>query len=261
MKVIDVHAHVFPKQVAQKAVDHLSTYYSYKMHGNGTFEDLLNSAKDAGVEKLVVHSTATKAAQVEHINDFTSGFINENIVGFGSLHKDYENYEKEIERIISLGLKGIKLHPDFQLFDIDDEKMFPIYECLEGRLPILFHVGDNKSPHSHPKKLARVMELFPKLTVIGAHLGGYSQWEEAEEYLIGKNLYIDTSSVFRVLSEKEVTRLINKHDINKVLFGTDYPLERHDYPLKHILNLELSDDKKEKIFYDNAYNLLFKGEK
>ncbi len=258
MKVIDVHAHVFPKAVAQKAVDNLGTYYSYNMCGKGTFEDLKESAKSAGIENLVIHSTATKASQVENINDFTSGFINENIVGFGSLHRDYENYEKEIDRIIGLGLKGIKLHPDFQMFDIDDEKMFPIYECLEGRLPILFHVGDKKSNHSHPKKLARVLKNFPKLTAIAAHLGGYSMWDEAQEYLIGKNLYIDTSSTFRFLTEQQVANIINKHDINKVLFGTDYPLERHEYPLKHVLNLELSDDKKQKILYDNAYNLLFK---
>lgn len=258
MKVIDVHAHVFPDAVAQKAVDNLRTYYSYTMHGNGKFGDLKASAEEAGIEKLVIHSTATKSYQVEDVNNFTSSLIGENVIGFGSVHPDYPEKEKEIERIISLGLKGIKLHPDFQKFNIDDEKMFPVYEYLSGKLPILFHVGDINSDCSNPKRLARVVDLFPHLTVIAAHLGGYSQWDEAEEYLIGKDIYIDTSSTFRALSDERIERIIKKHDINKVLFGTDYPLERHKGTVEHTLRLNLSDDAKEKILYTNAYNLLCK---
>lgn len=258
MKVIDVHAHVFPDAVAQKAVDNLRTYYSYTMHGNGKFDDLKASAEEAGIEKLVIHSTATKPYQVEDVNNFTSSLIGENVIGFGSVHPDYPEKEKEIERIISLGLKGIKLHPDFQKFNIDDEKMFPVYEYLSGKLPILFHVGDINSDCSNPRRLAKVVDMFPHLTVIAAHLGGYSQWDEAEEYLIGKDIYIDTSSTFRALSDERIERIIKKHDINKVLFGTDYPLERHKGTVEHTLRLNLSDDAKKKILYTNAYNLLCK---
>ena len=258
MKVIDVHAHVFPDAVAQKAVDNLKNYYSYTMHGTGTFDDLKKSAAEAGVEKLVINSTATKVYQVEDVNNFTSSVIGGNIIGFGSIHPDYPEKEKEIDRIISLGLKGIKLHPDFQQFNIDDEKMLPVYDYVSGKLPILFHVGDMNNDYSNPIRLARVVEMFPHLTVIAAHLGGYSQWAESEEYLIGKNIYIDTSSTFRELDDKEIVRLIKKHDINRVLFGTDYPLERHTSTIEHTQRLDLSDDAKEKIFYTNAYNLLFK---
>lgn len=258
MKVIDVHAHVFPDAVAQKAVNNLKTYYSYTMHGKGTFSDLKDSADEAGVEKLVIHSTATKAHQVEDVNNFTSSLICDRIIGFGSIHPDYPDCEKEVDRIISLGLKGIKLHPDFQKFNIDDKKMFPIYDYICGKLPILFHVGDINSDCSNPKRLAKVIKMFPHLTVIAAHLGGYSRWDEAEEYLIGKDIYIDTSSTFASLSDERIVSIIKKHDINRVLFGTDYPLERHKSTIEHTQRLDLSDDAKEKIFYTNAYNLLVK---
>ncbi len=258
MDIIDMHAHVFPPAVAKKAVDNLGSYYNYTMHGTGTFEDLTKSAKQAGVGRLVICSTATRPDQVENINTYLSGLITDHVAAFGSLHRDYENFEAEIDRMEHLGLKGVKLHPDFQEFDMDDKKMFPIYEALEGRLPILFHVGDETSDRSAPKRLARVLENFPKLTAIGAHLGGYSRWDEAMEFLIGKNLYIDTSSVFRRLRKEQVTEIIKKHGVDKVLFGTDYPLERHDYPLENILALRLSDDEKEQILYTNAYNLIFR---
>lgn len=257
MKVIDVHTHIFPEKIAHKAVDNLGTYYHYNtIYGTGTFDDLKKSTQEAGIEKFVCHATATKCEQVENINTFISQFVSDNVMAFGSLHIDYKEFEKEIERIKSLGLKGIKLHPDFQQFNIDDERMFPIYEVLENNLPILIHLGDDNVDFSSPKRLAKVLEKFPNLTVIGAHMGGYARWNDAEKYLIGKNLYIDTSSSFLRLGEEEVCRLIKKHGVEKVLFGTDYPLENPKIPLNHLLNLKLSDDEKEKILYTNAFNLL-----
>ena len=258
MEIIDVHTHIFPEKLAHKAVLNLGNYYHYEMYGTGVFEDLKKSAAEAGITKLFCHSTATKCEQVEHINTFISQFVSDDVHAFGTLHIDYKDFEKEIERIKKMGLKGIKLHPDFQRFNIDDERMFPIYEVLQDNLPVLFHLGDDNVDFSSPKRMARVLKLFPHLTVIGAHMGGYGRWDEAEEYLIGKNLYIDTSSSFLRLGEEGVCRLIKKHGADKVLFGTDYPLENHKIPLNHFLNLDLSDDDKEKILYTNAYNLLWK---
>lgn len=258
-KIIDMHAHFFPDELAKKAVDNLGNYYDYEMHGNGTFDDLLASAESAGIEKLVIHSTALKGSQVENVNNSTASHISGNVAGFGSLHQDYEgDFEKEVKRIKALGLRGIKLHPDFQHFDIDDKKMYPIYEiiCAEG-LPVLFHTGDTKSDCSAPQRLSKVLKDFPNLTAIAAHFGGYSRWDEAEEYLLGKNLYIDTSSCFRVISYERICSLIRKHDINKIMFGTDYPIERHDYCIENFLNLKLTDSEFEKILYQNAEKLIF----
>ena len=142
-KIIDVHTHIFPEKIADKATEHLGKYYHYIIHGKGTFADLTKEAKQAGITKLVVFSTATKAEQVENVNTFTAAHISETIAGLGSLHPDYQPFEAEVARIKRLGLKGIKLHPDFQQFNIDDPRMYPVYELLQAeKLPVLFHTGD-----------------------------------------------------------------------------------------------------------------------
>ncbi len=256
--VLDFHTHIFPDAVAQKATDNVGNYYTIQMEGNGTAKDLLQDLQHGDVTHALVFSSATKAHQVENINQFIAENVKKNpqLIGFGTLHQDYEPVEKEVKRIIELGLKGIKLHPDFQHFAIDDPAMFRIYEQIEGKLPLLIHVGDTKTQYSKPAQLAKVMELFPKLTVIAAHMGGYSEWELAEESLYGKNVYFDTSSSFIGMTTDRMRELIYEHGVDKILFGSDYP---HRYPstdYRMMLECGLKDEEYEKIFWKNGAKLL-----
>ena len=176
MQIINFHSHIYPDAIAEKATKSVGKFYNIPMDRVGTPEMLLKDSKEAGITACVVHSVATTPKQVETINDFILDECNKHkeFIGFGAMHPDYDNPEKEIERIKALGLKGIKIHPDTQLFNVDDEKMFPIYEILSDNLPILIHCGDYRYDFSHPRRLARVLDLFPRLTVIGAHFGGWS---------------------------------------------------------------------------------------
>lgn len=256
--VIDVHTHIWPEKLAERAVNNVGDYYSYEMHGKGTLDDLKKSASEAGVERFVIHSSALKASQVEDVNTNAANNITDKIAGFGTLHPEYVNFEKEIDRIISLGLKGIKLHPDFQFFDIDDKRMYPAYEIISAKkLPVLFHMGDQKYDFSSAKRLVKVMTDFPDLICIGAHMGGHLKWDEAEEYLIGKNLYLDSSSTSRELSGEEIKRLIRLHGADKILFGTDYPIERHKEALDNFFALGLTEEENKMILFENAYKLIY----
>ena len=167
MKYIDVHAHVFPDDVAPKVVEQLEGYYKMHWHGDGTFADLNKSIEEAAVDRTVIFSTATKPTQVETINNYISSLCRNNnrFIGFGTMHPDYPEIEKEITRFPSLGLKGLKLHPDFQGFNIDDPRMFPIYKAVGGAMPILIHVGDENSDFSAPRRLAVIAgsedKIFP----------------------------------------------------------------------------------------------------
>ncbi len=259
MKVIDMHAHFFPDELAQRAVENLGNYYHLKMHCNGTYDDMMQRAQQSGVTKLVIHSTALKPNQVEVINTNTAAHTRDNVAGFGTLHQDYEgDFEKEINRIVDLGLKGIKLHPDFQHFDIDDKRMYPVYEILRhAKLPVLFHTGDLKSNCSAPHRLKKVLDDFPGLVAIAAHLGGRDMWEEAEECLYGRDVYLDTSSCDRAIGFDRMRQLILKHGTDRVMFGTDYPIETFDYCIENFFKLGLSDDINEKILYNNANKLIF----
>ena len=136
-----MHTHIFPAKIEEKAVDTIGKFYDIPMQNKGTSEYLIEDGATIGVEKFLVCSTATTAHQVESIDNFVARecAAHPEFIGFGSIHPDYENIAGEIDRMIGLGLKGIKLHPDFQKFNIDDESAFPIYEAAEGRLPVLFH--------------------------------------------------------------------------------------------------------------------------
>lgn len=256
-RVVDFHAHAFHDKIAEKAARNLNQYYGIPLAGNGRFCYLTQSMKDNHITKMVVHATATKPEQVETINDYVAGLVTKDIIGFGTLHPDYPMLAEELDRIENLGLRGLKFHPIFQGFAIDDPGMYPIYEMAEGRLPILMHVGDTNSDAATPARMAKVLDCFPKLTVIAAHLGGYGEWENAKRFLIGREgLYVDTSSSIRFMQPDEAAAIIRAHGTDRVLFGTDYPLSLHKQELEVFDRLGLTDEENEQILWKNAYRLL-----
>ena len=131
-----------------------------------------------------------------------------------------------------------------------------MYEKLEGRLPVICHMGDEVKRYSAPKKLAKVIEAFPDLKIIAAHMGGYSEWEDAEKYVIGKNVWVDTSSTLFALAPEKVVDLIHKHGVDRVLFGTDYPMWRPDEELERFMKMDLTEEEREKILWKNAAEFL-----
>ena len=258
MNIIDFHAHAFPDAIAKKARDFLENYYHLPMYGNGTLDDLIASSREGGVTRLVVCSTATAAKQVTNINNWLAAAQKQNpyLVSLGTLHPDFEDIYAETDRIAELGLHGVKLHPDFQHADALCPGMLRIYDACQGRLPVLIHVGDRNTVFSKPAKIAKVLEMFPRLTVIAAHMGGYSEWADAEKYIIGKNCYIDTSSSFCGLSYDEMARLIRKHGAQRVLFGTDYPLACAKEELERFYRVPLTSGEQEAVLGLNAMHLL-----
>ncbi len=257
-KIIDFHAHAFHDKIAEKAAQNLTEYYGIPLAGNGKFSVVLESMKKQGISKMVIHATATKESQVETINDYVASLISPDIIGFGTMHRDYENFEAELDRLISLGLRGIKLHPIFQNFATDDPKMIPIYKAMaERKLPVLIHTGDENRDLSSPYRLANVLDKVPSLTVIAPHLGGYSEWRQARECLYGReNVYIDTSSGIRFLEPELSAELIREHGVERTLFGTDYPLALHADELERFFRIPLTEAEQEAILWKNACTLL-----
>ena len=256
-EIIDLHTHIFPNAVARKATDNVGNYYGLKTYGNGSMEDLLSNDGGLNITHFVISSAALNPVKTVGINNFIHDCCvnNKRFIGFGSFHRDTPDALQEIDRIISLGLHGIKLHPDFQGFNIDDEKMYPLYEKLEGKLPILFHVGDTKSDCSNPKRLRKIMDKFQGLTVIAAHLGGYSTYELAKEYIFGTRAYMDTSDAQRFVEPDELVKSTRAHGINKILFGSDFPLLHTHQAAKELYELDFTHNEFKSIFAENAKSL------
>ncbi len=258
MKIIDSHAHIFPQKISLKASSAIGDFYDINMHHDGMAHTLSELSLSAGISKTLVCSTATTPQQVKPINDFIYKKCKQyqNFLGIATLHQDIEDPEAEISRIQELGLSGIKLHPDFQKFQIDDEKMFPTYALLEKkRLPILFHTGDKRYDFSGPKRLIKVMERFPDLICIAAHFGGYSQWDDVEKYPKSPNLFFDTSSSLDVLEPSRAVSLIQKFGVSQFMFGTDFPMWTPEEEISKFLALGLSEDDNRKIFSENFERL------
>lgn len=259
MKIIDFHAHVYPEEIAEKAVENVGRFYNMQMHGGGTVPRLLQEMSDAGIAHTVIHSPALTAANVPTINTFIASQVEKypQLSGFGTLHADMEDPVEEIDRITGLRLLGIKLHPDSQRFNMDDERMMKLYPILaERKLPVLFHCGDYRYDYSHPRRLVHVLESFPKLTVIGAHFGGWSIPDLALEYLRDKKCYLDISSSLAFIGSVRAKELIRIYGAERLLFGSDFPMWMPKDELRRFCDIGLTEHENEVILHENAERLL-----
>ncbi len=254
--IIDFHAHIFPEALAERAVANIGNHYGIEMHGRGRLDELNASAENAGVSRVVLLSTAIKPSQTESVNRWLASRQNERFVAFGALHPDSGDPEQDFDTLLSLGLHGVKLHPEFQVFDIDDPKMDRLYRCIGGAVPIMMHVGDPRHDHSAPIRLRRVLDRHPELRIIAAHLGGYERWEEARETLIGLPIWLDTSSALWAMPPEEAVDLMRSHGMARVVFGTDYPVNDHARELALFNRLALTPAERQAILHDNGARLL-----
>lgn len=258
-EIFDAHAHIFPEKIADAATVNIGRFYDLKMRNTGVSERLLESGAEINTVGYLVFSTATAPRQVRSINGFIAGecAAHSEFIGLGTLHPLSENIEDELDQLVSLGLHGVKLHPDFQDFSIDAPEAYPMYEMLEGKMPVLIHCGDRRYERSAPKKIAAIHRDFPKLKIIAAHLGGYERWTEAQKYLAGlDNVWFDTSSSLPFLTTQTSKRFIENLGTDRCFFGTDFPMWRHSSELKLFLSLGFSEKENRMILSGNLKSFL-----
>ena len=258
-RIIDSHCHIYPDKIAEKASENTGHFYDLPASLDGKISTLLEHGKKAGIEHFIVQSVATTPKQVSSINNFIAESVassDGHFTGLGTLHPDSEDMEADVNEILALGLKGVKLHPDIQKIAIDDPKMKEIYRLCEGRLPMLLHTGDYRYDFSNPNRMMPILEQYPDLTVIGAHFGGWSIWEEATEKLCKyKNFLVDCSSSLYAISPEKANELIHVYGVERVLFGTDYPLWKPEIEIERFMQIELTEKEREDIFHNNAAKL------
>lgn len=255
-RIIDAHAHIFPDKIAIKASDSIGQFYGIDMDSDASSTSLILKEKEINAERILVCSSALSEQQVESINDFIHAQceLHPEFVGLAAMHKDYEDYEKELDRVISLGLYGVKFHNDMQRFNIDDEKMFPIYRAMADRkMIVLYHMGDDRYDYSAPARMCRIAQEFEDLTIIGAHFGGYQRWEESFGIPRLKNVYYDTSSSLPFMGEDMSLplRLIDRFGPEHFFFGSDFPMWSPKKELERFMKLGLDEETNQMILYDN----------
>ncbi|MDR1696537.1 MAG: amidohydrolase family protein [Endomicrobium sp.] len=260
MEIIDSHTHVYPDKIAEKAKEHLQKAFSREMVDLPVVSNLFKHMDEAGISKSVVASVASRPEQVVPINNWLFSLKDERIIPFASMHPYFGGYKEELKRIKD-NASGVKIQSEFQMFFIDDEKAFPMYEELEKfQIPVLFHCGiELSSPgevRSSPARMQKVMEKFPGLKIIGAHMGGFLMWEESLEKLAGKNIYFDTSDSMEEMKKETRARFFEKHGFDKIFYASDFPLK---YPSKEagiIKSLDISEENRQKILSLNVKKFL-----
>lgn len=260
MEIIDTHTHIYPDKVVEKAKDHLQKSFNKTMIDIPTLDNLLKHMDKAGISKSIVASVASRPDQVISINNWLFSINDKRIIPFASMHPDFKDYKEEFKRIKDKAF-GVKIQSEFQKFFIDEEKAFPIYEEMQKlEIPVLFHCGiELSSPgeiRSSPDRVLNIMKKFPELKIIGAHMGGYLMWEDVLEKLAGKSIYFDTSDSIRAMGKELLEEYFQKHGFDKILYASDFPLEKPEEEVEFIKKLEISDENKEKIFSKNIKNLL-----
>lgn len=259
--IIDFHVHCFDDEIAGKAIAALSAAGNIPPRTDGTLAGIRRSMKKAGVDKSVIMNIATKPRQVVRINRWAMSISSDDIIPFGTVHPGFEDWENELETIHGAGLKGIKLHPDYQEFYVDDPGVIPIYEkAAELGLVVLFHSGlDIGLPppyHCTPERMKNVVRAVPGARLVAAHMGGYNYWDEVERCLAGENLYFDTSYCLHKMNRDQFLRIAAKHGFDKILFGTDSPWRDQSEEVKRALGTKLPEDAAGAILGGNAAMLL-----
>lgn len=260
--IIDFHVHMFPDKIAQGAVNTLKERAKIPAHTNGTLTDTLMKMEKAGVDMAVMQSIATNPKQTKNVNNFAIEVNqNEHIVAFGSIHPDDADYKSELDRLSDSGIKGIKLHPDYQDFFIDEKRMVPIYEdILKRGFVLMFHsgldVGLPEPVHATPEGIYNMLSMFCGEKVCLAHMGGFLMHEKLLELVIGKDIYIDTSCVAEWVGMDVFKKILNSHRKDRVLFATDSPWNTFKGAVDNINCLDIDEEYKNMIFSENAKNLL-----
>ena len=259
MQIIDIHTHIYPDKIARKATDSVRDFYQIEgSNMDGTVEMLLRRGAEAGISRYVVLPVSNAAGRVRSINSFIleQVKIHDWFIGFGTVHADMEGLEEEVDWILDQGLRGIKMHPDSQRFDIDDPRLFPMYEMVQGKIPVLLHMGDPRYNYSHPARLRHILNVFPHLEVIAAHFGGYRMFHTARELLWDTNCVFDISSAMMFMEQGEPEKYIHSYGAERMAYGTDYPLWDPVTEVRQFQKLKLTDDQFDQIAHKTAERIL-----
>ncbi len=255
---VDVHTHAYHPKIAHKVLDMLRGHYGIQPKGDGTLDDLLVRTKAAGLDKVLVHTAATTPTQVVPANNWAIELTqsHEQVQGFGSLHPGFPNNAAEIERLRQNGVHGLKFHPEFQGFFLNDPGFYRLMELVPDDFTLMIHVGDKLPPDENPScpyKFRDLRRAFPGPTLVAPHFGGYLHWEHVVEALCGEDIYIDISSSLPFMDPAQAKAILGAHPEDRILFGTDYPLFD---PLEEIermgRDLGLSGAKVERILANGA---------
>jgi predicted TIM-barrel fold metal-dependent hydrolase len=259
--IIDFHSHAFPDAIAARAINHLEHGGGIKAFLDGTVSALLASMDRAGIATSVLCSIATKPEQFEPIMKWSRAIASPRIVPLASIHPKGSDPVGQAHLVAEAGLLGIKIHPYYQDFYIDDEALFPLYRALDRLgLFVVCHTGFDfafsRERRADPVRILRVLERVPSLRLVTSHMGAWDDWDQVEEHLIGKPITMDISLSIELLGRERARAMLLAHPADRILFGTDTPWAGQAETLGLLRSLDLGVEREALILAKNAEVLL-----
>jgi predicted TIM-barrel fold metal-dependent hydrolase len=262
MRIIDFHTHYFPEKVVEKAMSTLTAAApDVKPHTDGTLNGLKDSMKRAGIELSLNLPLATSAESTRGLNRWAALNNKAPVYSFGSIHPDCPDPDDMLAWVKEMDLKGVKMHPEYQAFNVLEPRLCGIWEaCIKHDLFVLIHGGGDVAfdpPYrSCPSDFSELLRRFPGLKLVIAHFGSWEMWDEVERELIGSSAYLDLAFTPGILEDEKLVSMIRTHGAGKVLFGTDSPWRDQAAEIAKVDSLPLSEKEKSLIFYENAAQIL-----
>ncbi len=262
--VFDFHVHLYPDALAAKAVGLLSQRFNNAPAFDGTVAGAKATLAACGLRCALNLPIATRPDQVDSVNAWAAAINRDPVYSLATIHPDTPNIPSVLAAARRAGFKGIKLHPEYQEFSLEDPRLEPVWKtCSEQGLFVFLHAGGErvfKPPYrSSPGAIAALLARHPRLSVVAAHLGGFQMWDESERVIVGKPLTLDLSHTLGWMPEEQIVRMVRNHGANRIVFGSDGPWQDCGKVLQAFLKLPLSGDEQGLILWENAARLLGLG--
>lgn len=270
--IIDAHTHVYPEKIADRAIAKLEAASGVRAKTNGRSDGLRQSMKEAGVKYSLLLPVATSPRQVDTINgeaaETNARADKTGLLSFGGIHPDCADYKDVLRRVKAYGLKGVKLHPDYQKVFFHDIRCKRIVEeASEQGLYIMIHAGvDIGLPdpvHCRPDHVLEVLKETGSDKLILAHMGGWRLWDEVIEKLTDQPVYLDTAfsldcmpDVEGMLTKERFVDIVRSFGAERIAFGTDSPWCSQKACVEWIRGTALTEQEKDQIFSGTIRKIL-----
>ncbi len=267
--IIDFHTHVFPDKIASSTIQALALKSQNIPSTDGTVNGLLNHMESSGADLCVTLPVLTKPTQFDSVSKFAvsinqtySNNGDKRLISFAGMHPKCDDIDGKMAFLKSQGIKGVKIHPDYQETFIDDDAYIEIISCAKKYdMIVVTHSGiddgyKDMPVRCPPERVKKVIEKVGHEKFVLAHYGAHKQWEETLEILAGTNVYFDTAFTLHEIERPLFEKILNKHGVDKILFATDCPWQNIKNNVSILKSYGLNKEIEDKIFYKNALKLL-----
>lgn len=268
-KKFDAHVHVLPDERAAQFLTNEGPDAPWSRCG---VEDYLRRMDRYHIEKallLPVNDPYLYYQDPDETNRFLGGLVRKYPDRFRAFADVTASGAYFIERtpwiledaVREYGLSGLKIHPANLHMDADDLRLVPVLrKAAELGVPVMFHANPCRlgfHDNCAPDKINRMIQVFPDLEVITAHLGGM-KWQDAVSGCTWADISYILPKLAALYGIRQTNRILRAFGPDRLIFGTDFPDGAYDAYFQILDQMDFTDEEIEKIAWKNIESLLAK---